>query len=132
MRATVCIAATAFVLLWCSTPLTSSTTPPSPNPPSPSPQASPLPSPIVSPSPSPSPVPSPPPSLNVAIVPSDYGRLTVQTDPGASCSARVYLPNGKQLTGLRNPQTADSNGTVTWTYPQTPTDPGTGTHVVDC
>src|ERR1700730_3944818 len=98
MRATVCIAATAFVLLSCSSALASS-----PTPPSPSPQASPWPTPIVSPSPSPSPVPSPPPSLNVAIVQSDYGRLTVQTDPGASCSARVYLPNGKQLTRLRNP-----------------------------
>lgn len=132
MRATVCVAAAAFAMLSCTAPLTSNTTPPSPNPASPTPQASPLPSPIVTPSPSPTPVPTPPPTLNVAIVQSDYGRLTVQTDPGASCSARVYLPNGHQVGGLSNPQIADGNGTVAWTYPQTPTDPGTGTHVVDC
>ena len=131
MRATLCVAAAAFAVMSCTTPLTSNTTPPSPNPASPTP-ASPLPSPIVRPSPSPTPVPTPPPTLNVAIVQSDYGRLTVQTDPGASCSARAYLPNGHQVGGLHNPQIADGNGTVSWTYPQTPTDPGTGTHVVDC
>jgi hypothetical protein len=36
------------------------------------------------------------------------------------------------VSGLRNPQTADGNGIVSWMYAQTPTDPGTGDHVVDC
>lgn len=132
MRATVFVVAAAFVLLSCSTPLTSNATPPSANPASPTPQASPLPSPVFNPSPSPTPVPSPPPTLNVAIVQSDYGALSAQTESGASCSARVYLPNGNQLGGIHNPQTADGNGMVAWTYKQSPTDPGTGDHVVDC
>lgn len=133
MRATVFVAAAAFVMLACNSPLSSNTVSPSAPPASPSPAASPKPSPVITtPSPSPTPVPSPPPTLNVAIVQSDYGALSAQTDAGANCSARVYLPNGQQLTGLRNPQTADGNGMVAWTYAQSPTDPGTGTHVVNC
>lgn len=132
MRATLCAAAAAFAVMSCTTPLTSNTTPPSAAPASPSAAASPAPSPIITPSPSPTPVPSPPPTLNVAITRSDYGALSAQTDPGASCTARVFLPNGQQLSGLRNPQIADGNGTVSWTYTQTPTDPGTGDNVVNC
>ena len=133
MRATVLVAAAASAMLACTSPLGSNTVSPTVPPSSPSPAASLKPSPVITtPSPSPTPVPSPPPTLNVAIVQSDYGALSAQTDAGASCSARVYLPNGHQMTGLRNPQTADANGTVSWTYAQSPTDPGTGDHVVDC
>jgi hypothetical protein len=97
----------------------------------PSPTPSPSPEPTVLP-PSPSPVPSPPPSLYIGISGSEYGSIDVQTQAGATCTARAILPNGKDAPGLRNPETADAVGHVAWTYPQSPTQTGNGSHVVSC
>ena len=63
---------------------------------------------------------------------SDYGRLSARTDPGAVCNASATLPNGRQPSGLKNPQVAGGNGVVTWTYPQTNTTTGKGTNTVSC
>lgn len=62
----------------------------------------------------------------------DWGDITVQTEPGATCNAKVLLPDGQYAGGLRNPKVADATGTIAWTYPQVPTQSGTGTAIVSC
>lgn len=124
-------ALTHFSSTTAGTP-TPSTVPASPTPtPTVSPP-SPLPVPTASPSPAPSP--EPPPSLYVGIINgNDYGNVEAQTQPGASCSLRVTLPNGSDAPGIHNPQTARaSDGEVHWSYSQLSTDEGNGIHTVSC
>jgi hypothetical protein len=103
----------------------------------PSPIASPLPMTTPSPSPDPTPVPAPP-SLWVSVLNGgDYGFFSAQTATGAVCNARALLPNGQDAPGLRNPQVARYDaavqaGVVQWTYPQPPTEQGTGIHLLRC
>lgn len=100
---------------------------PSVRSPSPNPSLAPI------PTPSPSPIPTPPPSLYVGILDGDqYGNVRAQTEPGASCSLRVGLPNGSDAPGIHNPQTARADGVVEWIYRQLPTDEGIGIHSVTC
>lgn len=51
---------------------------------------------------------------------------------GASCNARVVLPNGQDEAGLHNPQIADAGGNVAWRYPAPPTTPGQASDIVSC
>lgn len=110
---------------------------PSPTPLSQGPTPTPtLPSPsrLPSPTPTPAPSPEPPPSLYVGIINgNDYGNVEAQTQPGASCSLRVVLPDGSDAPGILNPQTARaSDGEVHWNYSQLPTEEGNGVHTVFC
>lgn len=100
---------------------------------SPSPLASPTPpSPSPSPPPSPADTATPSPFLYLQIVQSDYGFLSVQTAPGATCTATATLPNGSAADGLGNPQVAGTDGMAQWVYPQPPTDQGSGVHRASC
>lgn len=85
------------------------------------------------PSPTPSPFPSPEPALYVSIFNGqDYGYVGAETAPGASCTARVILPNGQDAPGLRNPKVVGPDGLVSWMYPTLPTQEGIGVHTVTC
>jgi hypothetical protein len=133
MRVTACAMAASLALLACTTPFGGGS--PSPSPvahASPSPEQLPTPSPEPSPSPLITPTPSPPPGLYLVINQSEYGTLSAQTASGTVCNARGTLPNGAAVAGIRNPQTAGTDGKVTWTYPQPATAPGTGAHYVSC
>ena len=63
---------------------------------------------------------------------TDYGYLSAFAPVGASCTARIILPNGDVATGVRNPQIAGPDALVQWVYPQPPTDEGTGHTTVTC
>lgn len=61
-----------------------------------------------------------------------YGSIRARTLSGATCNARAILPDGTDAPGLRNPQVADQQGIVNWSYVQLPTDEGRGIHEVAC
>ena len=63
---------------------------------------------------------------------TDYGYLSAYAPVGASCIAKVILPNGDTAKGVRNPQVAGQDAYVQWVYPQPPTDEGTGLNTVTC
>jgi len=63
---------------------------------------------------------------------SDYGQIGILTNTGAVCNAGGNRPDGSNLTGLKNPQVAGPDGTISWSYPQTATATGTGQHNVAC
>ena len=63
---------------------------------------------------------------------SDYGAIGIQTQPGAACNAGGQRPDGSPIGGLRNPQVAGPDGSISWSYPQTATATGTGQHNVAC
>ena len=62
----------------------------------------------------------------------DYGYIAARAPAGATCNARAILPNGHDAPGVKNPQIAGPDWTLSWLYPQPPTDEGTGLHVVTC
>ena len=128
MRIWLCLAA-ALVIIGCDVPGTASV---SPTPVRTSPSPSLIPSPSASPKPSPTPIPEPSPVVFIQFSQSDYGAITIQTQPGAVCSASGSRPDGSAIGGIRNPQVAGSSGAAQWAYPQTATAPGTGQHNVSC
>ena len=69
-------------------------------------------------------------SLTSPIAPGGQASLTIKTTPGAACTITVYYKSGpSQAQGL-GPQTANSEGNVTWSWKVgTRTTPGTW-HVV--
>jgi hypothetical protein len=71
-------------------------------------------------------------SLLVYVIGTDYGFIDAQSVPGATCNARVILPNGDDALGLQNPKVADANNNLRWDYPTPPTDVGTGIAIVSC
>lgn len=131
-RAAACLAISVAILGACVPGSSSPTPTPVAKKPSPSPTAIRSISPTPFPLPSQVPEPSQAPSLYLQIQQSEYGALSVQTAAGASCSAVATLPNGQNAGGLRNPQTADGNGVITWWYPHPATAEGNGTHRVQC
>ena len=131
-RRAACLAALLAILAACAPGPSSTTQTPVAKKPSPSPTATRTKSPTPLPEPSQVPEPSQAPSLYLQIQQSEYGALSAQTASGALCSASATLPNGQNAGGLRNPQTADANGVVTWWYPHPATDEGSGTHRVQC
>jgi hypothetical protein len=68
----------------------------------------------------------------IQFIQSDYGAITIQTQPGAVCSASGNRPDGSGIGGIQNPKAAGADGTISWTYPQPATAPGTGVHNVTC
>ncbi len=70
-------------------------------------------------------------SLTSPIAPGGRASLTIKTTPGAACTITVYYKSGpSQAQGL-GPQTADSNGSVTWSWKVgSKTTPGTWRIVV--
>jgi hypothetical protein len=71
-------------------------------------------------------------SLLVYVIDTDYGFINAQSSPGATCTARVILPNGDDAPGVPNPKIADANNNLRWDYPTPPTDVGTGIAIVSC
>jgi hypothetical protein len=67
---------------------------------------------------------------------SQYGFVEAFTQAGASCSLSATYSDGSSVSGVRNPQAADSDGRVQWSYPQLADPPGVagsaGTHKVTC
>jgi hypothetical protein len=108
----------------------------------PSPHRSPAASPTTASTPSPAPAPTatpapptlaPAPSLDVVVTGSDYGFLAVSTAPGASCAASAVYSNGKPVSGLGGPRSADARGSINWTYPQPPVKGVTGgVYTINC
>jgi hypothetical protein len=105
----------------------------------PSPTPSPSPSPTPTPTPAETPTAAPPPpaaSPPVYIYLSEYGSAAAGTSPGASCSLSATYSDGSPVAGVRNPQSAGSDGRVQWSYPKVTRPPGTagspGTHRVTC
>ena len=72
--------------------------------------------------------------MHVFILDGDqYGNVRAETEPGATCTLRVTLPDGTDAGWVRNnPQHANADGVVAWVYSQLPTDEGTGVHTVSC
>jgi hypothetical protein len=123
------------------------------NPPVPTPVADSLgtarssPTPAISPPPSPAPIPTPsvaptapppppPASLAVQITVSQYGSVVALANTGATCSLTATYPDGSPVAGVSNPQAANADSRVQWSYPQLsrpPYAPGSaGTHRVAC
>jgi hypothetical protein len=58
------------------------------------------------------------------------------TSSGASCVLSGTYSDGSPVAGIRNPQVADADGAVQWSYPQLANPPGVpggaGVHKVTC
>ena len=73
-------------------------------------------------------------ALSIAVVRAEYGLLSAQTAPGATCTASAQLPSGRASTaqGL-DTHSADGSGTITWTYRTVSnTTKGTGSYTISC
>jgi hypothetical protein len=62
----------------------------------------------------------------------DYGYISASTVAGSTCNARAIVPYGKEVVGIKNPQAADANGNLLWTYATPAVETGTGEAIVGC
>src|SRR5947209_312016 len=69
-----------------------------------------------------------PPTLLVTVEDATYGRLIIDTVPGALCGATVQLPSGGTVlaSAFFNDHEADADGRVTWSYTTPVAGAGTG------
>lgn len=69
-----------------------------------------------------------PPTLLVTVEDATYGKLIIDTVPGALCGATVQLPSGGTVlaSAFFNDHEADAHGRVTWSYTTPVAGAGTG------